>query len=249
MHRGIQPSVRLSERALSPRARFSPLGRYRNSRRPLDCRRLHRGTTSGEQHQTTLSDCSEVSDMSNQIGVPRRAVLKTLVAGGAALAGGALLPGTAASAQVPVAASRPPGGWGAAAADVRNELLHNWNSYKRLAWGHDQLLPVSGSYSEFFDPAHPVGLTIVEALDTLYLMGLDAELAEGVAWLRDQQLPRRDRYDHRRVRHAVATRRRRQVLPGREEGDEGRLRPAFGTEPRGHHAQHRNRRVARQHGV
>ncbi len=123
--------------------------------------------------------------MSNQIGVPRRAVLKTLVAGGAALAGGALLPGTAASAQVPVAASRPPGGWGAAAADVRNELLHNWNSYKRLAWGHDQLLPVSGSYSEFFDPAHPVGLTIVEALDTLYLMGLDAELAEGVAWLRD----------------------------------------------------------------
>jgi hypothetical protein len=71
------------------------------------------------------------------------------------------------------------------AEDVRRELLHTWNSYKRLAWGHDHLLPVSGGSSEFFDDAHPVGLTIVEALDTLYLMGLDAELAEGVAWVKE----------------------------------------------------------------
>jgi hypothetical protein len=69
------------------------------------------------------------------------------------------------------------------AQDVRRELLHTWNSYKRLAWGHDHLLPVSGGHSEFFDDAHPVGLTIVEALDTLYLMELDDELAEGVEWI------------------------------------------------------------------
>src|SRR6266545_1817317 len=31
----------------------------------------------------------------------------------------------------------------------------------------------------------PVGLTIVEALDTLFFMGLDRELADGVAWIRD----------------------------------------------------------------
>jgi mannosyl-oligosaccharide alpha-1,2-mannosidase len=42
---------------------------------------------------------------------------------------------------------------------------------------------VSGGHGEFFDDAHPVGLTIVEALDTLYLMGLDDELAEGVEWI------------------------------------------------------------------
>src|SRR6266540_1008592 len=35
------------------------------------------------------------------------------------------------------------------------------------------------------EAAHPVGLTIVEALDTLFFMGLDRELADGVAWIRD----------------------------------------------------------------
>ena len=64
----------------------------------------------------------------------------------------------------------------AVADDVRSELRHAWTSYKKFAWGHDQLLPVSGGHSEFFDDAHPVGLSIVEALGTLYFMGLDAEL-------------------------------------------------------------------------
>jgi hypothetical protein len=129
--------------------------------------------------------------MLNRIGLPRRTFLRMLAAGGAAVGGGALLRTTPAYAEATElrpgarAASVPAEGWSAAAADVRNELLHTWNSYKRLAWGHDELHPVSGTFGEFFDKNHPVGLTIVEALDTLYLMGLDAELAEGVAWIRD----------------------------------------------------------------
>lgn len=79
----------------------------------------------------------------------------------------------------------PTPSWHQVADDVRRELLQTWQSYTRLAWGHDQLLPVSGGHSEFFDDAHPVGLTIVEALDTLYLMRLDDELADGVAWIKD----------------------------------------------------------------
>src|SRR3569833_1589071 len=75
--------------------------------------------------------------------------------------------------------------WLRAADDVRAEVRHAWQSYKRFAWGHDQLLPVSGGHSEFFDDAHPVGLSIVEALGTLYFMGLDDELADGVRWVRD----------------------------------------------------------------
>jgi hypothetical protein len=80
---------------------------------------------------------------------------------------------------------RPVRNWRPVAEDVRRELLHTWKAYKRLAWGHDHLLPVSGGHSEFFDAAHPVGLTIVEALDTLYLMHLDDELAEGVEWIEE----------------------------------------------------------------
>ncbi|GAA2445793.1 hypothetical protein GCM10010191_73420 [Actinomadura vinacea] len=83
------------------------------------------------------------------------------------------------------ALSRPVRDWRPAAEDVRRELLHTWNAYKRFAWGHDHLLPVSGGHGEFFDNAHPVGLTIVEALDTLYLMRLDDELAEGIAWIEE----------------------------------------------------------------
>jgi hypothetical protein len=102
----------------------------------------------------------------------RRTFLGTLTLGG--LAAAALPRGTASAAT-----------WSAVADDVRAELLHTWQSYKRFAWGHDHLLPVSGGHSEFFDDRHPVGLTIVEALDTLYLMGLDDELADGVRWIGD----------------------------------------------------------------
>ena len=59
-----------------------------------------------------------------------------------------------------------------------------WHQYMERAFGHDQIKPVSGGFEEFFFVGGlPMGLTIVEALDTLYVMGLDAELAEGVAWI------------------------------------------------------------------
>jgi len=69
------------------------------------------------------------------------------------------------------------------AADMRAEFLRAWESYRRFAWGHDELKPLSGTYQEFFAPGHPVGLTIVESLDTLYLMALDDELASSVRWI------------------------------------------------------------------
>jgi hypothetical protein len=69
------------------------------------------------------------------------------------------------------------------AADVRNEFLRTWNAYRRRAWGHDELRPVSDGHHEFFAPGHPVGLTIVEWLDTLYLMELDDELDRALDWV------------------------------------------------------------------
>ncbi len=59
-----------------------------------------------------------------------------------------------------------------------------WVGYVERAFGHDQIKPVSGGYEQFFFAGgRPMGLTIVEALDTLYVMGLDAELKQGVAWI------------------------------------------------------------------
>ena len=104
----------------------------------------------------------------------RRTFLGGVAAGGAALALGRL----------PDAAfghPGPPATMPAVAQDVRAEFLHTYQSYLRLAFPHDQLLPVSGTGGDFFVEGHPVLLTVVESLGTLYLMGLDDELEDAVA--------------------------------------------------------------------
>ena len=81
-----------------------------------------------------------------------------------------------------IPAKPPPG---RVAAEIRDEFLHGWRGYRRVAWGRDEVLPVSGGAHEFFVPGHSFGLSIIEALDTLYVMGLDDELTAAVSWLRD----------------------------------------------------------------
>ncbi|KWW98691.1 hypothetical protein LI90_319 [Carbonactinospora thermoautotrophica] len=104
--------------------------------------------------------------------ISRRGLLGALTAAGAL---------TSTCLAGPAAASPRPADR-AIADEVRGEFLHAWNAYRRLAWGHDELLPLTGSYREFFAAGHPVGLTIVESLDTLYLMELDEELDRAVRW-------------------------------------------------------------------
>src|SRR6266567_3323323 len=56
---------------------------------------------------------------------------------------------------------------------VRAEFLHAWNGYKKYAWGHDDLKPLSKSYHDWY--AEPLLMTPVDALDTMILMGLKSE--------------------------------------------------------------------------
>ncbi|KAM0129274.1 hypothetical protein ACHAO1_008601 [Botrytis cinerea] len=55
---------------------------------------------------------------------------------------------------------------------VREEFLHAWNGYKKNAWMHDEVMPLSGGQKDTF-----VGwaATLVDSLDTLYIMGLKEE--------------------------------------------------------------------------
>jgi Glycosyl hydrolase family 47 len=106
--------------------------------------------------------------------------MSLLVAGGLTATGGF---GELARAATPAVTPPKPPPAPVAAAQVRAEFLHAWQGYQRFAWGHDEVKPVSGTSSEFFVPGHPIGLSIIEALDTLYVMQLDTELAAGVAWL------------------------------------------------------------------
>jgi len=59
------------------------------------------------------------------------------------------------------------------ATQVRAEFLHAWNGYKKYAWGHDDLKPLSKSFHDWY--AEPLLMTPVDALDTMILMGLKGE--------------------------------------------------------------------------
>uniref|UniRef100_A0A8C5NC28 alpha-1,2-Mannosidase n=1 Tax=Gouania willdenowi TaxID=441366 RepID=A0A8C5NC28_GOUWI len=62
---------------------------------------------------------------------------------------------------------------------VREAFRHAWRGYKDFAWGHDELRPISKSYSEWFG----LGLTLIDALDTMWIMGLKEEFEEAKAWV------------------------------------------------------------------
>jgi mannosyl-oligosaccharide alpha-1,2-mannosidase len=71
-----------------------------------------------------------------------------------------------------------------AASEIRDEFRHSWNGYKRYAWGYDEVMPIAGKPKDFFVDGHSFGLSIIEAMDTLYVMELDDELDACVRWLK-----------------------------------------------------------------
>ncbi|WP_375395562.1 glycoside hydrolase family 47 protein [uncultured Sphingomonas sp.] len=74
--------------------------------------------------------------------------------------------------------------WHALAIDVRSEMRWAWGHYRRLAWGRDEIMPVTGGHSRFSLRDHDLGLSLIEAMDTLWVMGLDAEFADALAWVK-----------------------------------------------------------------
>lgn len=66
-------------------------------------------------------------------------------------------------------------------------MKHAWNNYKLYAWGKNELKPISkrAHLSSVFGGSD-LGATIVDGLDTLYLMGLMDEFREGREWVATQ---------------------------------------------------------------
>jgi mannosidase alpha-like ER degradation enhancer 2 len=56
---------------------------------------------------------------------------------------------------------------------VKAEFLHAWNGYKKYAWGHDDLKPLTKSYKDWY--GQTLLMTPVDSLDTLYLLDFKAE--------------------------------------------------------------------------
>ncbi|HKR58418.1 MAG TPA: glycoside hydrolase family 47 protein [Pyrinomonadaceae bacterium] len=57
--------------------------------------------------------------------------------------------------------------------EVKAEFMHAWNGYKKYAWGHDDLKPLSKSHHDWY--AQPLLMTPVDALDTMLIMGFTQE--------------------------------------------------------------------------
>jgi len=59
---------------------------------------------------------------------------------------------------------------------IKQDLLFAWNGYKKYAWGHDELKPLSKSYRDWYGTS--LLMTPVDAFDTMVLMGLHKEADE-----------------------------------------------------------------------
>jgi hypothetical protein len=62
------------------------------------------------------------------------------------------------------------------AARVRAAILDSWGAYKKHAWTHDELKPVSNTAHDWH--AQPLLMTPVDTLDTLLLIGAKSEADE-----------------------------------------------------------------------
>lgn len=59
-------------------------------------------------------------------------------------------------------------------AQVKAEFLHAWNGYKKYAWNHDDLKPLSKTHRDWYPP-ETLLMTPVDSLDSLYMLGFKAE--------------------------------------------------------------------------
>ena len=79
----------------------------------------------------------------------------------------------------PAPTATPPVDSTVMAARVKTEFMHAWSNYRRYAWGHDELLPLSRKSHDWYGQS--LLMTPVDALDTLVLMGLKQEADAGKA--------------------------------------------------------------------
>lgn len=67
---------------------------------------------------------------------------------------------------------------------IKEMMKHAWDNYRQYGWGHNELKPIArkGHSTNIFGNSQ-MGATIVDALDTLYIMGLLEEFRDGQDWV------------------------------------------------------------------
>jgi mannosyl-oligosaccharide alpha-1,2-mannosidase len=75
---------------------------------------------------------------------------------------------------------------------IKKTFKGSWDAYRRKAWMHDELTPVSGT---FRDPFNGWGAMLIDSLDTLWIMGLKEEFADAVDAIQQVDFTRSIRSD------------------------------------------------------
>jgi mannosyl-oligosaccharide alpha-1,2-mannosidase len=65
---------------------------------------------------------------------------------------------------------------------VKDAFLHAWRGYVKCAWGQDELHPIACTAQNTFQ----LGLTILDSLSTLYIMGLTEEFQRARDWVAEK---------------------------------------------------------------
>jgi hypothetical protein len=66
---------------------------------------------------------------------------------------------------------------------IREAMKFVWSNYRAYAWGMDELKPISKTGQNNWGG---LGVTLVDSLDTLWLMGLKEEFREAVDWVKNR---------------------------------------------------------------
>lgn len=74
---------------------------------------------------------------------------------------------------------------------IAEAFEHSWRGYRRFAWGRDEVRPISLCGSDGWGG---VAVTLIDALDTAMLMGMDGYAKEAVGWLGSNWSFGRDHY-------------------------------------------------------
>lgn len=77
--------------------------------------------------------------------------------------------------------------WMARQQKVKEAFLHAWSGYRNYAMGYDELMPLS---HRGIDGLGGLGATIVDALDTAMIMGVDEVILDAGSWI-EKNLPER----------------------------------------------------------
>mmetsp|Transcript_70469 Transcript_70469/g.229119 ORF Transcript_70469/g.229119 Transcript_70469/m.229119 type:complete len:838 (+) Transcript_70469:224-2737(+) len=72
--------------------------------------------------------------------------------------------------------------WKSRADEVRDAALHAWTGYRKYAWGRDELQPVTHRGKDTFGG---IGMTVVDSMTTLWLMGLGDEFEQAAKFVQD----------------------------------------------------------------